>query len=43
MTEVADRVAPQLLEETREQIELAMEHAEPMVLRGLLYQLTGDE
>ena len=33
----------ELLEASREQIERAVEHAEPMVLRGLLYQLTGDE
>jgi 4-hydroxyacetophenone monooxygenase len=31
-----------LLETPLEQIERAIEHAEPMVLRGLLYQLTGD-
>jgi 4-hydroxyacetophenone monooxygenase len=36
-------VRSELLEAGREQIELAVEHAEPMVLRGLLYQLTGDE
>jgi 4-hydroxyacetophenone monooxygenase len=33
----------ELLEATNEQIEDAMAHADPMVLRGLLYQLTGDE
>ena len=33
----------ELLDASREQIELAVAHAEPMVLRGLLYQLTGDE
>jgi 4-hydroxyacetophenone monooxygenase len=33
----------ELLDASREQIELAVEHAEPMVLRGLLYQLSGDE
>ena len=35
--------ASELLEATDEQIERAVAHAEPMVLRGLLYQLTGDE
>src|ERR1700678_2878118 len=34
---------PELLEATDETIVDAMEHADPMVLRGLLYQLTGDE
>ena len=33
----------ELLHASREEIALAVEHAEPMVLRGLLYQLTGDE
>jgi len=33
----------ELREATREQIERAVGHADPMVLRGLLYQLTGDE
>jgi 4-hydroxyacetophenone monooxygenase len=36
-------VACELLEASDEQIERAVAHAEPMVLRGLLYQLTGDE
>jgi 4-hydroxyacetophenone monooxygenase len=36
-------VAPELLGASDEQIERAVAHAEPMVLRGLLYQLTGDE
>jgi 4-hydroxyacetophenone monooxygenase len=36
-------VAAELLEASDEQIERAVAHAEPMVLRGLLYQLTGDE
>jgi 4-hydroxyacetophenone monooxygenase len=36
-------VASELLEASDEQIERAVAHAEPMVLRGLLYQLTGDE
>ena len=34
---------PELLEATDETIVDAMEYADPMVLRGLLYQLTGDE
>jgi 4-hydroxyacetophenone monooxygenase len=33
----------ELLEASDEQIERAVAHAEPMVLRGLLFQLTGDE
>ena len=37
------RSGPELLEASDEQIRLAVEHASPMVLRGLLYQLTGDE
>jgi 4-hydroxyacetophenone monooxygenase len=36
-------VISELLEAGDEQIERAVAHAEPMVLRGLLYQLTGDE
>ena len=39
----AEAVRSELLEASTEQIELAVEQAEPMVLRGLLYQLTGDE
>jgi 4-hydroxyacetophenone monooxygenase len=39
----ARTVRPELLEASDEQIEQAVAHAEPMVLRGLLYQLTGDE
>jgi 4-hydroxyacetophenone monooxygenase len=35
-------VRQELLEASRAQVERAVEHAEPMVLRGLLYQLTGD-
>ncbi|MDO8211047.1 NAD(P)/FAD-dependent oxidoreductase [Conexibacter sp. CPCC 206217] len=35
--------ASELLAASDEQIERAVAHAEPMVLRGLLYQLTGDE
>jgi 4-hydroxyacetophenone monooxygenase len=34
---------PELLEATDEMIADAMEYANPMTLRGLLYQLTGDE
>src|SRR5258708_7795362 len=34
---------PELLEATDEQIEDALEYADPLVLLGLLYQLTGDE
>ena len=33
----------ELLEASDDQIERAVAHAEPMVLRGLLFQLTGDE
>jgi 4-hydroxyacetophenone monooxygenase len=36
-------VASELLEASDELIERAVAHADPMVLRGLLYQLTGDE
>src|SRR4051812_45033522 len=36
-------ISSELLQASREQIERAVEQAEPMVLRGLLYQLTGDE
>ena len=36
-------VRQELVEASRAQIEAAVAHAEPMVLRGLLYQLTGDE
>ena len=44
MTVVEDgSVRPELLEASDEQIRRAVEHAAPMVLRGLLYQLTGDE
>ena len=47
MTPVADELAAtaraELLGATRDEIESAVEHADPMVLRGLLYQLTGDE
>ena len=33
----------ELLTATDEMIDDAVKHADPMVLRGLLYQLTGDE
>ena len=36
-------IASELLEASDELIERAVAHADPMVLRGLLYQLTGDE
>jgi 4-hydroxyacetophenone monooxygenase len=36
-------VAPELLDASDEQIARAVARADPMVLRGLLYQLTGDE
>jgi 4-hydroxyacetophenone monooxygenase len=39
----AATVAAELREASDEQIERAVVHAQPMVLRGLLYQLTGDE
>ena len=41
-TPAAPAMRPELLDASDEEIELALEHAEPMVLRGLLYQLTGD-
>jgi 4-hydroxyacetophenone monooxygenase len=37
------RKAPELLEATDETIDDAVQFADPMVLRGLVYQLTGDE
>jgi len=40
---VQPTTATELLEASDEQIERAVAHADPMVLRGLLYQLTGDE
>jgi 4-hydroxyacetophenone monooxygenase len=40
---VEPAVRSELLGASREQIEQAVGQAEPMVLRGLLYQLTGDE
>lgn len=36
-------VRPELLEASDDTIKDALEHADAMVLRGLLYQLTGDE
>ncbi|MDA0165322.1 NAD(P)/FAD-dependent oxidoreductase [Solirubrobacter ginsenosidimutans] len=39
----AETIALELRDASDEQIERAVAHAEPMVLRGLLYQLTGDE
>ena len=41
MTEAT--VRPDLLEASDETIDDALTHAEPMLLRGLLYLLTGDE
>jgi 4-hydroxyacetophenone monooxygenase len=38
-----DETAPELVGSSDAQIERAVAHAEPMVLRGLLHQLTGDE
>src|SRR5215831_11421374 len=42
-----DRIPPpvrqELLQASDETIEDAVKYADPMVLRGLLYQLTGDE
>ena len=41
---MSQRIArPELLEATDEMIDDAVRYADPMVLRGLLYQLTGDE
>jgi 4-hydroxyacetophenone monooxygenase len=39
----ARSVRHELLEATDETVEDAVEYADPMVLRGLLYQLTGDD
>jgi len=36
-------VRQELLDATDETIEDAVRFADPMILRGLLYQLTGDE
>src|SRR3954452_13419578 len=43
MATVDLRVRTELLEASDEAIEDAVKYADPMVLRGLLYQLTGDE
>ncbi|HJQ48485.1 MAG TPA: NAD(P)/FAD-dependent oxidoreductase [Amycolatopsis sp.] len=43
MTAVEASPGVELREASDEQIEGAVAHADPMVLRGLLYQLTGDE
>ena len=40
---VSEATRPDLLEAADDQIEDAVEYADPMVLRGLLYQLTGNE
>jgi 4-hydroxyacetophenone monooxygenase len=37
------KVSSELLEASDEAIDAALEYADPMVLRGLVYQLTGDE
>jgi 4-hydroxyacetophenone monooxygenase len=43
MATTMDRpVRPELLKATDEEIEDAVKYADPMVLRGLIYQLTGD-
>jgi len=42
MATVAARMEPELLGASDADIEDAVQYAEPMVLRGLLYQLTGD-
>ncbi|MFV0532034.1 MAG: hypothetical protein ACK5MR_00080 [Cumulibacter sp.] len=34
---------PELLDASDELIENAVQYADPLVLRGLVYQLTGDE
>lgn len=38
-----DALRPELLEATDEEVDEAVGYADPMVLRGLLFQLTGDE
>ena len=40
---LVDNSRSELLGATDDQIEDAVQYADPMVLRGLLYQLTGDE
>ena len=39
----ADALRTELLRASDQEIEDAVEYADPMVMRGLLYQLTGDE
>src|SRR4051812_48978124 len=43
MATIDTEVRRELLDATDETIEDAVKFADPMVLRGLLYQLTGDE
>ena len=43
MSAAQESIRTELLEATDEQIEDAVSYADPMALRGLLYQLTGDE
>jgi 4-hydroxyacetophenone monooxygenase len=43
MAKVDTQVRPELLDATDETIEDAVQYADPMALRGLLYQMTGDE
>jgi 4-hydroxyacetophenone monooxygenase len=43
MSAAQESVRTELLEATDEQIDDAVNYADPMALRGLLYQLTGDE
>jgi 4-hydroxyacetophenone monooxygenase len=40
---IAQQAPSELLEATDEQLEDIVQYADPLVLRGLLYQLTGDE
>src|SRR5580698_8860678 len=40
---IVDNSRSELLEATDAQIEDAVQYADPVVLRGLLYQLTGDD
>ena len=43
MGRLESHVREELLAASDEVIEDAVAHADPLVLRGLLYQLTGDE
>ncbi|WP_156750221.1 NAD(P)-binding protein, partial [Mycobacterium sp. E2479] len=43
MVSIAQQARSELLETTDEQLEDIVQFADPLVLRGLLYQLTGDE